>query len=94
MSNTTRKYYLTHFDCYLKSNSSHSTINLVPLTGIVEAKVNGQINTLTNIDTSNFLRSDRRAYFINIEGYHAISSYLLFRIDKLCYGLEHATYVN
>lgn len=94
MSNTSKKYYLTHFDCYLKSNSSQSTNQLLPLGGCVEARLNAQINALTTIDTSNFLRSDRKAYFISMEGYHPISSYLLFKIDKLSYGLEHAQYVS
>ena len=94
MSNTSKKYYLTHFDCYLKSNSSQSTNQLLPLGGVVEARLNAQINALTTIDTSNFLRSDRKAYFISMEGYHPLSSYLLFKIDKLSYGLEHATYVT
>jgi len=94
LSNTSKKYYLTHFDCYLKSNSNPASAKIIPLTNIVEARVNSQINSLSNIDTSNFLRSDRRAYFVSIEGYHPISSSLLFRIDKICHGLEHATHRN
>lgn len=94
MSNTSKKYYLIHFDCYLKSNSAHSPYQILPLTGIVEGRVNAQINALTAIDMNHFLRSDRKAYFVSIEGYHTISSYLFFKVDKICHGLEHATYVR
>jgi len=94
MSNTSKKYYLTHFDCYLKSNNTQAATQLIPLSGIVEARINSQIAALTSIDMNSFLRSDRKAYFVSMEGYHPLSSYLLFKIDKLCYGLEHATYVK
>ncbi len=94
ISNTTRKYYVTHFDCYLKSNNSQAQTQLLSLAGIVEGRLNSQIQALTTIDLHNFLRSDRKAYFVSLEGYHPLSSYLLFKIDKLCYGLEHASYVS
>ncbi len=94
LSNTSKKYYLTHFECYLKSNSNPASAKIIPLTGIIEARINSQINSLSTIDTSNFLRSDRRTFFVSIEGYHPISSYLLFRIDRICHGLEHATHVT
>jgi len=93
-SNTTKKYYLTHFDCYLKSNSNSNSSKVLSLLNISEAKINSQISNLTNIETSNFIRNDKKAYFVNIEGYHPISSLLLFKIEKICNGLEHASHVK
>jgi len=88
-STTTKRYYITHFDCYLKSNSNHAPAKVVSLTGVPKATVNSQLSALPALDSTNFLRSDRRAYFVNIEGYHPISSHLLFKIEKICYALEH-----
>jgi hypothetical protein len=94
LSNTSKRYYLTHFDCYLKSNSNPDSAKILTLANVAEARLNSQIKTLTNIETSNYLRTDRKAYFVSIEGYHPISSYLLFRIEKICNGLEHASHRN
>lgn len=93
-SNTSKKYYLTDFDSYLKANSNPTYPQILPIIDIPEAKINGNLNQLTTIDTNQYFRSDRKAYFITIEGYHIISTYLLFKIEKLCFGLEHANIVK
>jgi len=92
-SNTSKKYYLTHFDCYLKSNSNPISPKILSLLNIADAKINSQISSLTNIETSNFIRNDKKAYFVSIEGYHPISSFLLFKIERICNGLEHSSHV-
>jgi len=94
LSNTTKKYYLTHFDCYLKSNSGPNCPKILSLATIADSKVNSQINALNDIEASSFLRNENKAYFVSVEGYHPISSFLLFKIEKICSGLEHAVHVK
>jgi len=94
LSNTTKKYYLTHFDCYLKSNSSPNSPKILSLAMISDSKVNSQINALNDIETSNFIKNENKAFFVSIEGYHPISSFLLFKIEKIYHGLEHAVHKN
>lgn len=88
-SASAKRYYITHFDCYLKSNSSHAAAKAVSLAGVPKATINSQLTSLPALDSTSFLRSDRRAYFVHIEGYHPITSNVLFKIEKICYALEH-----
>ena len=94
LSNTTKKYYLTHFDCYLKSNSGPNYPKILSLATVADSKVNSQIHALNDIETSSFIKSENKAYFVCVEGYHPISSSLLFKIEKICPGLEHAIHVS
>jgi hypothetical protein len=94
LSNTTKRYYLTHFDCYLKSNSTPSCSKILSLATVADSKVNSQISALNDIESSSFIKNENKAYFVSVEGYHPISSFLLFKIEKICTGLEHAVHVN
>lgn len=93
-SSTSKKYYLTYFDSYLKANSNPNGPKILSIVDIPEAKINPNLSQLSTVDPSQYLRSDRKAYFVTIEGYHIISTYLLFKIEKLCFGLEHANNRN
>ena len=92
-SQTTKKYYLTHFDCYHKAPSNPSNPKIIPLTDVFIAKLNLQLTNLVGIDTTNYMRCDRRPYIVTFEAYHPISSYLLFKIERVCYSIEHANNV-
>ena len=50
--------------------------------------------SLVGIDTTNYIRCDRKPYIVTFEAYHPISSYLLFKIERVCYGIEHANNVS
>jgi len=89
-----KRYYLTHFDCYLKSGASHSPSKVLSLAGVTKASINSQLTMLPIFDSTNFLRSDRRAYFLNIEGFHPLNSQTLFKIEKISYALEHIANVK
>ena len=84
---------MAHFDCYHKAPSNQSNPKILPLTDIFIAKLNFQPINLTGIDVTNYMRCDRRPYIVTFEGYHPISSYLLFKIDRVCYSIEHANNV-
>ena len=88
-SNTTKRYYLTHFDCYLKATPIHSSCKVLSLAGVCKAAINTQMASLPMFESTNFLRLDRRAYFLNIEGFHPLSTHTLFKLEKICYALEH-----
>jgi hypothetical protein len=93
-SKTTKKHYLTYFDSYLKANSSPSGPKINCLTNIPQAKISSNLSSLTVVDTSSMLRADKRAYFVSIEGYHPLSSYLLFKIERICHALEQTSNVS
>jgi len=61
---------------------------------MADSKVNSQINALNDIETSNFIKNENKAFFVSIEGYHPISSFLLFKIEKIYHGLEHSIHVK
>ena len=88
-SRSKQKYYLTHLNCYLKSSNAR-------IRSLSDA-ASGKCFQLQNpgfLDTSNYLRSDRRTYLTTIEGYHPLNSHLFFRIDKTCFSLEPANHVH
>jgi len=88
-SNTSKRYYLTHFDCYLKATPIHSSCKVLSLAGVCKAAINTQMASLPAFESTNFLRLDRRAYFLNIEGFHPLSTHTLFKLEKIAYALEH-----
>ena len=95
-SHTTNKYYLTHFDCYLKSKSDKvddDTVRIVPLVNMVQAALQPPVEN--SVDLKVYKKSNnKKAYFVSIEGFHPISSYLLFKLDKVCNSLEHSIHVR
>ena len=90
-SRSKQRYYVVHFNCYLKSSSASST----KIRGLSDTPPGRciQIQGPGLLEMSNYLRSDRRTYLITVEGYHPLNSQLFFRIDKTCFALEHANQV-
>ena len=84
---------MTYTDAYEKSKTPASTTKIYSLVEIPEAKVN-PINKLPALDVASYSRADKKTYFVSLEGYHAISSMMLFKIDKLCNSVQHNSYVS
>lgn len=88
---------MTHFDCYLKSKTDKiddDTVRIVPLVNVVQAALQPPIEGLNTIDSKVYKKSNgKKAYFVSIEGFHPISSYLLFKLDRACNSLEHTVNV-
>ena len=81
-SKSTKKHYLTHFDCYHKASKSPSW-KLRVLSDIPDSK----IALIDNVSSHNneilaLPRSDKKIIFINLEGVHPIGGAVLFRIEK------------
>lgn len=94
LSNASNKFYLTHFDCYLKSKADDTAPKILGLKNISIALLQFTQSSINAIDNKFYKKSTRKPYFLSVEGFHPISSYLLFRIDRVCHSLEHVTNVE
>jgi len=92
VSQSHNRYYLTHFDCYLKSRADENAPKILTLLNLNQASIQPIQNSPT-IDSKSYKKVGRKPYFVTVEGLHPISSYLLFKIDRVCHALEHSTQV-
>ncbi len=83
------RYYLTHFDCYLKSRGDEIGSKISTLLNLGVASIQSKSELTEPIDPRYYKKVGRKPYFIKIEGYHPISSYLLFKIEKDSHAVEN-----
>lgn len=89
-SKSSKKYYLTHFDCYYKFKKDLNQ-SIKPLNEISSAKISPQEQS---IDISQLIPNNRKFNFITVEAYHPISSYLHFKAEKSATGFEETHQVT
>jgi len=84
-----RKQYLAHKNCYMKSNANLSDPRIIPNLPHFPPKINFYSAPTPLFNTSNYYVNEKKSCFVSIEGFHPISSYQYFKIEKICSVMQH-----
>jgi len=84
-----RKQYLAHRNCYMKSNANLSDPRIIPNLPHFPPKINFYSVPTPLFHPNNYSVNEKKSCFVSIEGFHPISSYQYFKIEKICSVMQH-----
>ena len=82
---SSRRQYLAHRECQIRSNIDPKTPKLIGGFPLTQPKVQFSRMPISPPLQKNFVRKDKDTYFLSFEGYHPISSYLYFKVERICH---------
>lgn len=93
-SSMQRKQYLMHRDCHLTGAEDANIPRILPFSSIFQPKINPYQIPASPFNKKEYYTYEKRGCFVSIEGYHPISSYLYFKVDKICSVQQHISSSN